>query len=245
MAGSCRRLLAFLSLIVFSLIFFSPIVCSPIVGGTALFAQDIQHSPARDGVKEPILATEPLRLHHPVSTVPSTSAPVRIPSPALPRRDPSVPSNPGLPQDVFQQLVHSAGIIFSGRVTSVGNEPSVSRNGGACTITFQVEHAMRGTLPNQSVTMHEWAGLWNRGERYRVGERVLLFLYGPSKLGLTSPVAGLMGRFALDSQNRIVMSEAHVAMFAGNPILRGRPVVSYVDFALAVRNAQPEGFIEP
>lgn len=241
----CWRLLVFLSRIDFSLIVFLPIIFSPIVGGAALFAQDIDHFPARDGVTEPILATESLRLHHPAPTVPSTSAPVRIPPAALPRRYPVAPANPGLPQDVFQQLVHSAGVIFSGRVSSVGNEPSVSRNGGACTITFQVEHAMRGTLPNQSVTIHEWAGLWNRGEQYRVGERVLLFLYGPSKLGLTSPVAGLMGRFALDSQDRIVMSAAHIAMFAGNPILRGRPVVSYVDFALAVRNAQPEGIIEP
>jgi hypothetical protein len=234
-----------LSLIVFSAIVFWPLVFSPIVDGAALFAQGIEHSPARDGVTEPILPTETLRLHHPAPTAASTSASVRIPPPAPPRRYPGVPSNPGLPQDVFQQLVHSAGIIFSGRVTSVGNEPSVSRDGAACAITFQVEHAMRGTLPNQSVTIHEWAGLWNRGERYRVGERVLLFLYGPSKLGLTSPVAGLMGRFALDSQDRIVMNAAHIAMFAGNPILRGRPVVSYVDFALAVLNAQPEEFIEP
>ncbi|MGA7930571.1 MAG: hypothetical protein WCA20_31815 [Candidatus Sulfotelmatobacter sp.] len=61
---------------------------------------------------------------------------------------------------------------------------------------------MRGTSPGQSLTIQEWAGLWTSGERDRVGERVLLFLYSPSKSGLTSPVAGAMGRFAMDSQGR-------------------------------------------
>jgi hypothetical protein len=151
-----------------------------------------------------------------------------------------------LPQDVFQQLVRTAGIIFSGRVVSVGDTASSSGPEHAATsITFQVEHAIRATLPNQSVTIHEWAGLWSRGERYRVGERVLLFLYGPSTLGLTSPVAGPMGRFAVDSQDGIVMSAADIAAFTGNPILRGRPIVPYVDFVLAVRNAQPEEWIKP
>lgn len=243
MAGSCWRLLAFLLLIIFS-----PIVFSPIVSGTALFAQDIEHLPAKGRVVVPHLAEEPLPVGDRARSESSPSATFKIPPPVLPRRYPVVPANPGLPLDVFQQLVRSAGMIFSGRVTSVGNAASYPGNdhtATSVTITFQVEHAMRGILPNQIVTIHEWAGLWSRGERYRLGERVLLFLYGPSKLGLTSPVAGPMGRFALDSQDRIVMSGAHMAGFSGNPILRGRPIVSYVDFAQAVRNAQPYEWIQP
>lgn len=94
---------------------------------------------------------------------------------------------------------------------------------------------MRGTSAGQSLTIHEWAGLWNGGERYRVGERVLLFLYSPSKLGLTSPVAGAMGRFATDSQGRVVMNPQHVAALAAEPILGGKSIVPYADFAEAVR----------
>jgi hypothetical protein len=48
--------------------------------------------------------------------------------------------------------------------------------------------------------------LWTRGERYRVGQRLMLFLYAPSALGLTSPVGGRAGEFALDRDGRIVLS---------------------------------------
>ena len=94
------------------------------------------------------------------------------------------------------------------------------------TVTFQVEHAIRGTAAGQNLIIHEWAGLWARGERYRVGERVLLFLYPPSRLGLTSPVAGAVGKFAIDPQGRIVMKAASAETVV---------TVSYADFARAVK----------
>jgi hypothetical protein len=99
---------------------------------------------------------------------------------------------------------------------------------------------MRGTTPGASLTIREWAGLWTSGERYRVGERVLLFLYSPSKLGLTSPVAGALGRFGMDSQGRIVMNAQHAATLAADPILGGKTVVSYAVFTQAVRRASRE-----
>jgi hypothetical protein len=246
MAGSCRRLLAFFPLRIFRLRVFW-LICFWLISTAALFPQERAWSlPAEDRAVAPVRAPKLRPLQGPSRTEPATAAPVWIPPPILPRRYPIVPANPGLPQDVFQQLVRTAGIIFSGRVVSVGDTAfSSGPEHAATSITFQVEHAIRATLPNQSVTIHEWAGLWSRGERYRVGERVLLFLYGPSTLGLTSPVAGPMGRFAVDSQDGIVMSAADIAAFTGNPILRGRPIVPYVDFVLAVRNAQPEEWIKP
>ena len=99
---------------------------------------------------------------------------------------------------------------------------------------------MRGTSAGRDLTIHEWAGLWTRGERYRVGERVLLFLYSPSKLGLTSPVAGPIGRFAVNSGGEIVMTPQHVNILATDPILRGRTVAPYSDFAGAVRRSSRE-----
>ena len=163
--------------------------------------------------------------------------PIRIPLPSnLPPRYPGTPSS-----RVFQHLVRAAGIIFSGRVTFVGHAVSSSRpDPASTTVTFQVEHAIRGASTGQRLTIHEWAGLWTKGERYRVGQRVLLFLYSPGKLGLTSPVAGGMGRFTVDSQGQIVMSAQHVATLAADPLLGGKTLVPYADFALAVRRSSQE-----
>jgi hypothetical protein len=217
MNGSCWRLLA-----AFSLIF---------VSSTLLRGQD----GAAD--RASVLAPNEGLLRHSMPT-----APVWIPQPSgLPGRYP-VGRYPVAPVTIaFQQIVRAAGIIFSGRVISVGHAATSSGQAPASTtVTFQVERAMRGTSSGQNLTIQEWGGLWSSGERYRVGERVLLFLYSPGKLGLTSPVAGGMGRFAVQSQGKIVISPRHAATLSADPILGGKTTVSYADFALAVRRSSRE-----
>jgi hypothetical protein len=44
------------------------------------------------------------------------------------------------------------------------------------------------------------------GPRYRIGQRLMLFLYAPSALGLTSPEGGRLGQFAVDRDGRVVLS---------------------------------------
>jgi hypothetical protein len=223
MIGIRWRLLA-----VFSLILVAPMI---------LHGQDAaaDRAPANAPAVERILAPNltPLRSSPPITSV-------WIPPPNLPRPFPVAPQRP-----FFPQLVRSAGIIFSGTVTSIGNAPSSGGQTPASTaVTFQVEHAMRGTSAGQSLTIHEWAGLWTGGERYRVGEHVLLFLYSPSKLGLTSPVAGAIGKFVVDSQGRVVMNAQQAATLTGDPVLAvkagGREVVLYADFAQAVQRSRGE-----
>ena len=142
---------------------------------------------------------------------------------------------------VFDQMSRVAGIIFSGRVTSISRASGFSRQDGAATaVTFQVEHAMRGASPGESLTIREWAGLWSAGEHYRVGERVMLFLYAPSKLGLTSPVAGPIGRFAIGARGTITMGPQHIVNFTDDPILGGKTVVRYSDIELAVQRSRRE-----
>lgn len=143
------------------------------------------------------------------------------------------------------QIAHSAGIIFSGRVLSIrrDHEQSTARfanSGGFTSITFQVEHAIRGASVGQPLTIHEWAGLWSNGERYRIGERVFLFLYPPSKLGLTSPVAGARARFAVDTSGKIVINPSNFGSFGSDPKFPGTNRVPYADFVRAIRRASAE-----
>jgi hypothetical protein len=155
---------------------------------------------------------------------------------------PLVPDPPRNPVSagtlLFQRVVRSAGIIFSGRVISIGHDGSASgKTPPSTTVTFRVEHAIRGASPGQSLTIHEWAALWASGERYCIGEHVLLFLYSPGRLGLSSPVAGSMGRFSTNSRGDIVMSPQHLEGLATDPTLGGRAIVPYTEFAQAVRRA--------
>jgi hypothetical protein len=233
MTGICPRLFAAVLSIIVRLVFVAPISATLFVAPTSLRAQDAARAPAQTPALLPILA--PLRYIPPV-------APVVIPlTPGLPSHHPVGPGAIVLQQVFFQQLVHAAGIIFSGRVTNIGYAASSLATAPASTaVTFQVQQAIRGTSPGQILTIHEWAGLWSSAEHYRVGESVLLFLYSPSKLGLTSPVAGALGRFEVDSQGQIVMNAPHVAIFAADPILGGKTIVPYSDFAQAVRRAREE-----
>src|ERR1700683_3597363 len=201
---SCWRLLA-----VCLLVFVTPTF---LCGQDAAAGRSLAPAPASTPAVERVL---PPRLTSLGDS--SLIAPAWIPPPNLPAHYPVAPQKP-----LFPHLVRAAGIIFSGHVTSVGRAPSSSGQLPASTsVTFQVEHAMRGTSAGQSLTIHEWAGLWTNGERYRVGEHVMLFLYSPSKLGLTSPVAGAMGKFAMDSQGRIMMNAQQAAALAADPVLAG------------------------
>ena len=110
------------------------------------------------------------------------------------------------PSNRLQTLSRSAGAIFTGTVIAVHRVPARTENEvDTVQITFRVSHALRGAHAGTDLTIREWTGLWAAGERYRVGERVLLFLYPPSQLGLTSPVAGREGRFSMDEQDRVMV----------------------------------------
>jgi hypothetical protein len=123
----------------------------------------------------------------------------------------------------FPQVVRAAGTIFSGTVTSIARHPATRGQAvETVAITFHIENAIRGATSGEDLTVLQWIGLWSGGQRYRLCERVLLFLYPPSKLGLTSCVAGSVGRFTIDAQGRILLSAQHLSAFRSSPILRGK-----------------------
>jgi hypothetical protein len=153
------------------------------------------------------------------------------------------PIQPVAPSRTFglPQLAHSADMIFSAKITAVAHRPTTSGPAlETVAITFHVENAIRGALPGEDLTVRQWIGLWSSGQRYRVGERVLLFLYPKSKLGLTSCVGWPLGRFAVDSRGRVLLTAQQLSALRQAPVVGGKSRVSFSDFALAVRQAGEE-----
>jgi hypothetical protein len=154
---------------------------------------------------------------------------------------PIIPANPPPGTFGFTQLADAAGAIFSGTVKSVARQPATSGQAiETVAITFHVEQAIRGATPGEDFTISQWMGAWSSGQRYRVGERLLVFLYPPSKLGLTSCVAGSLGRFNADALGHVFLTAQHLSAFRTDPVLGGRSRVRLSDFALAVQRASPE-----
>lgn len=145
----------------------------------------------------------------------------------------------------LRQITAKAGYIFAGTVTALKRvAPTQANEVGTIRITFRVDQGVRGVRTHQSLVIREWAGLWNAGERYWIGERVVLVLYPPSKLGLTSPVGGGLGRFSLDSEGGLVLPPEQTQTLASDPVvgpwLQGKDRVSGRDFVRVLRRAAKE-----
>ena len=162
-------------------------------------------------------------------------------SPTPPERYPPNPRSPSRRNLGFREIARSAGMIFSGKVTKVQRYPATTAQSvETIAITFHVETAIRGVTPNDELTISQWAGLWSSGQRYRIGERVLLFLYPPSKVGLTSCVAGPVGLFRIDAWGRVQLDAQHISLLRRDSVLGGKSRLSVGDFASAVRRASEE-----
>ena len=157
--------------------------------------------------------------------------------------EPGSPSRPILPPGGIglQQIARAAGTIFSGTVTAIARHPaSHAQAVETVAITFHVDRAIRGATPGTDFTVSQWMGVWSSGQRYRVGERLLLFLYPPSKLGLTSSVGAEIGRFNVDPLGRVLLTAQQLSAFRADPVLAGKSRVNFSDFALAVQRTAEE-----
>jgi hypothetical protein len=163
-----------------------------------------------------------------IAPVPNPNQPIAFPRP--------VPTPIGFPQ-----IAHAAGTIFSGTVTGIALRPATQGHAiETVSVTFRVEQAIRGATPGENLTISQWMGMWSSGQRYRVGERVMLFLYPPSKLGLTSLVGGELGRFAVDPVGRVLLNTQHLSAFRTDPLLGGKSRVRVSDLAAAVQRVSEE-----
>ena len=98
----------------------------------------------------------------------------------------SAPANNGLPANVSAVLVDLASrsaVIFAGQVLAV--TPSA----GVVDIHFQIDTPIRNCPQAGEYVLREWAGLWSaHPNRYRVGQRALLFLAARGAAGMSAPV---------------------------------------------------------
>lgn len=173
----------------------------------------------------------------PARSFSSSRQPVVRPPIVRPPRVPVIP--PGV--FGFPQFARAAGMIFSGTVTKLERRQATGGQAlETIAITFHIENAIRGSTPGEGLVITQWIGLWAAGQRYRVGERVLLFLYPPSKLGLTSCVGGPMGRFQIDPWGRVLLTAQQIGAFQRDPVLGGKSRVRFSDFARAVQRADEE-----
>jgi hypothetical protein len=174
----------------------------------------------------------------------------------------------------WRQLSRRAGMIFAGTVLTSPTQPvgtgtvtnhsaATNRSSTGTTptleLSFRVDQAIAGVEPGQLLTIHEWAGAWSAQRSMIEGQHFLIFLYRPSRLGLTSPVGGALGQLALDtsgqkiakdSQNRGVQEpgaqvpRAAIGRRKGSTSTSGAPLgtetISVVQLVRAIRSARGE-----
>jgi hypothetical protein len=219
LGGSCLRLLSLLFLIA------SDLLILPV----SLSAQS-DSAPSGHDFSIPLLPPPVLPPHVPSPPITQPPASPLRPSGAPPK---SAPLSPKATFG-FVDLTRAAGKIFSGTVTAISPNPSTSQGLETVSITFHIDQAIRGVVTGQDLTISQWMGAWSSGQRYRLREHLLLFLYPPSKLGLTSCVGGDLGRFTFDSVGRILLSARHRSAFRADPILSSKSHATFSEFALAV-----------
>jgi hypothetical protein len=143
----------------------------------------------------------------------------------------------------LQRVTQKAALIFTGTVISIAPvRASGSDETSTVGITFQIEQSLRGLRAGQRYTIREWASLWTSGPRYRLGQRMMLFLYSPSRAGLTSPVEGRLGRYDVDRSGQVAIPPTRLPtpIMLPRPIAAGPQHVPIRTFSRAIRQVMEE-----
>lgn len=109
----------------------------------------------------------------------------------------------------IEALVSDAGMIFAGRVVDVKTGTRDPQTNLFVTyVTFEVSEPLYGVSGNR-VTIKQYGGeaeglaFYPAGmPRYSVGEEVVMLLYGPSDIGMQSPVGMEQGKFAIKKDEK-------------------------------------------
>ncbi|HEY1800643.1 MAG TPA: hypothetical protein VGG46_06875 [Terriglobales bacterium] len=151
-----------------------------------------------------------------------------------------------IPAPPFSQVMGASGYIFEGSVTKIQwVKPRNLQDVATVQITFRVAQGIRGAQTGQMLSVKEWAGAWNSNDHYRVGQNVVLFLYRPSKLGLTSPVSGPVGEFVVGTNSFIGFTQQQQNSLSSDPALGpafgSKTSVSSSEFTSAIRHLAEVG----
>ena len=109
----------------------------------------------------------------------------------------------------LREMVAASGMIFSGTVTEVRG--AMDENGKIVTYTtFRIEKPIEGVMGGE-VTIKLFGGEANGRRMYlahmryfSVGERMLVMLYPPSRLGFTSPIGMGQGAWKVTRDNKVL-----------------------------------------
>jgi hypothetical protein len=146
---------------------------------------------------------------------------------------------PVVPISRLRPLSAKSGYIFAGTVTSISAAKSDNaKDIPTIRITFHVDEGVRGVRTGQTLIIREWMGAWENGQRYRMGEKVFLFLYATSKLGLTSAVGGGQGRFPIAGDGGVGVYPVLLPVGPQRPVherVPGRIMIPLRDFEREVR----------
>jgi hypothetical protein len=137
----------------------------------------------------------------------------------------------------WKKMARTAGMVFSGTVLGVEASPAKDQPVPAIQLKLRVDHAIAGAEAGQVLTIREWAGAWSMHRPMRPGQHVLLLLYPPSSLGLTSPVSGARGQIALDASGTRVAAPLKEHMTWDT---RRTVNVSMLQLERAIRSARQE-----
>jgi len=158
----------------------------------------------------------------------------------------------------WKKLSRRAGMIFAGTVVAasihsvtdgtaaaeriaMGTNAAKTTSGTAPAVqfSFHVDEAIAGVERGQVLTIREWAGALARQRPMRLGEHFLIFVYPPSRLGLTSPVGGSLGQIALDASGNNISDD--LTRLGATSAKRNISVnISVLQLARVIRGARSE-----
>ncbi len=105
----------------------------------------------------------------------------------------------------LEEMTDRAAIVFSGRCIGIRHERDAALGIEVTRARFRVERAIKGR-PGSTIEIKLLGGESRLAgvPTFRIGEEVVLFLYGTSDLGFTSPVGLGQGKFSVvtDKQGR-------------------------------------------
>ena len=126
------------------------------------------------------------------------------------------------------QIVEDAGKIFVGRCTGVRSGEDPETGLVVTWFTFEVLQGIKGVL-GETETIKQIGGTYEGltvtsfTSTYRVGEEVLLFVYPPSSVGLTSAVGLHQGKFTIyadekTGKRKVTNGMPENLLFAPDPV---------------------------